>query len=116
MAEAQAILKKAEAWKQFNDAAKLQTILEKLPSVLQASASIFGAVAAPLGNIDKVVVIDQGGGGADGSTGMARLAKTGPAVVFNLLQQLEALGINVPAMLEQLGVPPASKPAPSKEA
>ena len=115
-AEATAILKKAEAWKQFNEAARLQTILEKLPAIIQASAGVFGAVAAPLGNIDKVVVIDQGGGGADGSTGMARLAKTGPAVVFNLLQQLEALGINVPAMLEQLGVPPASKPAPSKEA
>ena len=63
VAEAQAILKKAEAWKQFSDAAKLQTILEKLPAVLEASAGIFGAVAAPLGNIDKVVVIEQGNGG-----------------------------------------------------
>src|SRR2546422_8374820 len=34
--------------------------------------SIFGAVAAPLGNIDKLVVIDQGNGMADsGSTGLA---------------------------------------------
>ncbi|PYV27178.1 MAG: hypothetical protein DMG24_05240, partial [Acidobacteria bacterium] len=69
VAEAQAILKKAEAWKQFNDAARLQTILEKLPSVLQASAGIFGAVAAPLGNIDKVVVIEQGNGGGEGTGG-----------------------------------------------
>jgi flotillin len=106
-AEATAILRKAEAWKQFNDAAKLQTILEKLPAILQSSSSVFGAVAAPLGNIDKVVVIDQGGGG-DGSGGLARLAKTGPTVVFNLLQQLEALGLNVPALLQQLGVPPAA--------
>ena len=45
-----------------------------------------------LREIDKVVVIDQGGGG-DGSGGLARLAKTGPTVVFNLLQQLEALGL-----------------------
>src|SRR5438552_5501525 len=79
--EAQAILKKAEAWKQFNDAAKLQTILEKLPSVLQASAGIFGAVAAPLGNIDKVVVIEQGNGGdGDGTGGIGRVARTGPAL------------------------------------
>ena len=62
IAEATAILKKAEAWKQFNDAARLQTILEKLPAIIQSSSSVFGAVAAPLGNIDKVVVIDQGGG------------------------------------------------------
>src|SRR5579863_7040188 len=103
VAEAQAILKKAEAWKQFNDAAKLQTILERLPGVLQASAGIFGAVAAPLGNIDKVVVIEQGNGG--GSTGgIGRVAQTGPALVFGLLQQLQALGLDLPTVLAQLGV------------
>ncbi|MBI4876465.1 MAG: hypothetical protein HY822_17660, partial [Acidobacteria bacterium] len=41
-------------------------------------------------------------------TGAARLAQTGPAVVFNLLQQLQALGLNVPAVLEQLGVKKAA--------
>jgi flotillin len=104
VAEAQAILKKAEAWKQFNDAAKLQTILEKLPSVLQASAGIFGAVAAPLGNIDKVVVIEQGNGGDGGGTGgIGRIARTGPALVFSLLQQFQALGLDIPTVLSQLG-------------
>jgi flotillin len=104
LAEAAAIQKKAEAWKQFTDAAKLQTILDKLPAILESSAGIFGAVAAPLGNIDKVVVIDQGNGGSGaGSSGIGRLAQTGPAVVFNLLQQLDALGINVPSLIEQFG-------------
>ncbi len=112
MAEAAAILKKAEAWKEFNEAAKLQTVLEKLPDILQSSTGIFGAVAAPLGNIDKVVVIDQGGGGPDGG-GISRLAKTGPSVVFGLLQQMQALGLDVPSILEQLK---AAKPdTPSKE-
>jgi flotillin len=106
VAEATAILRKAEAWKEFNEAARLQTVLEKLPAILQASSGIFGAVAAPLGNIDKLVVIDQGNGTADGaSSGLARLAKTSPAVVFNLLQQLEALGLDVPTVMQQLGVP-----------
>jgi flotillin len=114
VAEAQAIMKKAEAWKEFNEAAKLQTILEKLPSVLQASAGIFGAVAAPLGNIDKVVVIEQGnGGGGDGVGGIGRVAKTGPALVFSLLQQLQALGLDLPAVLSQLGIE-GGKPAPRK--
>jgi flotillin len=115
VAEAAAILRKAEAWKEFNDAARLQTVLEKLPAILQASTGIFGAVAAPLGNIDKLVVIDQGNGAADGgSSGLGRLAKTSPTVVFNLLQQLEALGLNVPSVMQQLGVgqpvPPAAPP------
>jgi flotillin len=105
VAEAAAILRKADAWKQFNDAAKLQTVLEKLPAILQASTGIFGAVAAPLGNIDKLVVIDQGNGTPDGgSSGLTRLAKTSPTVVFNLLQQLEALGLNLPNIMDQLGL------------
>jgi flotillin len=103
VAEAQAILKKAEAWKQFNDAAKLQTILERLPGVLQASAGIFGAVAAPLGNIDKVVVIEQGNSQNSGTGGIGRIASTGPALVFSLLQQFQALGLDIPTVLSQLG-------------
>jgi flotillin len=102
LAEAAAILRKAEAWKQFNEAARLQTVLEKLPAILQASTGIFGAVAAPMGNIDKLVVIDQGGAG-DGQGSIARLTRTAPTVVFNLLQQLEALGLNVPALVSQAG-------------
>jgi flotillin len=102
LAEANAILKKAEAWKQFNEAARLQTILEKLPSILEASAPVFSAVASPLGNIDKVVMIEQGNG--NGASGINRFASTAPSVVFGFLQQLEALGINVPNLIAQLGI------------
>ena len=109
VAEAAAILRKAEAWKEFNDAARLQTILEKLPAIIESSQGVFAAVAAPLGNIDKLVVLDQGGGSAEnGSSSLARLAQTSPALVFKLLQQLEALGLNLPTVLHQLGVTPAS--------
>ena len=115
VAEATAILRKAEAWKEFNDAARLQTILEKLPAIIEASTGVFGAVAAPMGNIDKLVVIDQGGANGDGGSGsLSRLAKTSPAVVFNVLQQLEAFGLNVPTVMQQLGINPAtiSEPKP----
>jgi flotillin len=103
VAEATAILRKAEAWKEFNDAARLQTILEKLPAIIEASTGVFGAVASPMGQIDKLVVIDSGGSG-DGGGSLGRLAKTSPAIVFNLLQQLEALGLNVPSVMQQLGI------------
>ena len=70
------------------------------------------AVAAPLGKIDKLVVIDQGNGSAEGgSAALGRIAKTSPAVVFGLLQQLEALGLNVPAVLQQLGLSSAATPS-----
>ena len=107
LAEATAIFKKAEAWKEFNEAARLQTILEKLPGIIQASAPVFGAVAAPLGNIDKVVVIEQGNG--QSQSGMSRFASNAPSVIFGLLQQLEALGLSVPSLLSQLGVKAATE-------
>lgn len=115
VAEATAILKKAEAWKEFNDAARLQTILEKLPAIIESTTGVFGAVAAPLGNIDKVVVIDQGGGNGQGPTGISRLAATGPTIAFSLLQQLQALGLDLPSIMEQLGgkAKPAGSPPPA---
>jgi len=106
LAEATAIKEKAAAWREFNDAARLQTILEKLPSIIEATAPALRAVSEPLGNIEKVVMIDHGGSDSNGhgSGGLNRFAQTGPTMIYALLQQLQALGLNVPDMLKQLGV------------
>ncbi len=107
LAEAKAIMEKAAAWREFNDAARLQTILERLPEIIASSAPIFAAIAEPLGSIDKVVMIDNGGsnGNGDGkSSGLNRFAQTSPNLIFSLLQQMQALGLNLPDILAQLGV------------
>jgi flotillin len=104
IAEAAAIQKKAEAWQQFNEAARLQTILEKLPAIIEATAPVFSAVASPIGAIDKVVVIEQGSGANGQSNGIGRFAAAAPSVVFGLLQQLEAVGLDVSGMLKQIGI------------
>ncbi len=106
LAEAKAIMEKAAAWREFNDAARLQTILEKLPEIIEASAPVFKAVAEPLGSIDKVVMIDNGGsnGNGDGQSGLNKFAQTSPNLIFGLLQQMQALGLNLPDVLSQLGV------------
>ncbi len=49
-------------------------------------------------------MIDQNNGGGNGSSALNRLTSTGPATVFSLLQQLEALGLNLPSVLDQLGM------------
>src|SRR5215211_1574898 len=105
LAEAVAIKEKAAAWREFNDAARLQTILEKLPSIIEATAPALKAVSEPLGNIEKVVMIDHGGGGGNGGGpgGLNRFAQTGPTMIYALLQQLQALGLNLPEILKQLG-------------
>ncbi len=104
LAEASAIKEKAAAWREFNDAARLQTILEKLPSIIEATAPVFKAVAEPLGSIDKIVMIDQGGNGDGQQSGLNRFAQTTPTVIFGLLQQLQGLGLNLPDILAQLGI------------
>jgi flotillin len=106
LAEAAAIKEKAAAWREFNDSARLQTILEKLPSIIEATAPVFKAVAEPMSKIDKVVMIDQGGsnGNGNGSNGINRFAQTSPSIIFGLLQQLQSLGLTVPEVLSQLGI------------
>ncbi|HEX7484881.1 MAG TPA: hypothetical protein VF332_01915 [Vicinamibacterales bacterium] len=69
-------------------------------------------------------MIDQGGAGNGTPSGLERLASTSPTLVFILLQQLEALGFDLPVILKQLaGAPktdagtatnsPAASPAPA---
>ncbi len=117
LAEAAAIKEKAAAWREFNDAARLQTILEKLPSIIESSAPVFRAVAEPLGNIDKIVMIDNGGNGDGSSSGLNRFAQTTPNLIFSVLQQLEALGLNLPDIMAQLGIEKGAEKtvSPAKE-
>lgn len=103
LAEATAIKEKAAAWREFNDAARLQTILERLPGIIESTAPALKAISEPLGNIEKVVMIDHGGDGSGGGSGLNRFAQTGPTMIYALLQQLQALGLNVPEILKQLG-------------
>ena len=51
-------------------------------------------------------MIDHGGGDANGhgAGGLNRFAQTGPTMIYGLLQQLQALGLNLPEILKQLGV------------
>jgi len=54
-AEADGMLKKAEAYKQYGDAAVIQMMVEALPEMAKN-------IAAPIGNIDKIMVWDGGTG------------------------------------------------------
>lgn len=62
IAEAESLQKQAEAYQQFNNAAMLSKVVEQLPQMA-------AAIAEPLSNIDKVIVMD--GGNGEGTTGIA---------------------------------------------
>lgn len=87
-AEAETMQKKAEAYKQYNEAAITQMIIEKLPELASA-------VAAPLAKTDKIVIIDSGSTG-DGPTGAGKVTNYVTDIVSKLPETVEAVtGVNI---------------------
>lgn len=91
-AEAEAMEKKAEAWQMYNQAAIIQQLIEALPEVA-------GAVAQPLSQTDRIVVISNGGDGA----GASKVTSDVTNIVAQVPATLEALtGVNLLDALQAL--------------
>lgn len=108
LAEAEGILKKAEAYKELNKSGQLLQILEAaqtlVPSAIKEFAAVMSAAAAPLGNADKIVVVDGGGNGHNGGSALERYTNTAPQLVFGLLQKAAAMGFDLGDLLGRAGV------------
>jgi flotillin len=105
LARAVSVSELAKAYQQFNEAAITLEVLKVLPQAIESLGTVFGSIAAPMGNIDKLVVVDSGGG-EDGKGALNRFAKTGPLMLFQLIEQAKAAGIDVTALLGKLGIKP----------
>jgi flotillin len=91
-AEAQAMEKKAEAWQKYNQAAIIQQLIEALPQVA-------GAIAQPLSQTERIVVISNGGDGAGASKVTADVTN----IVAQLPATIEALtGVDLVDALKSL--------------
>lgn len=91
-AEAEAKEKIAEAFKQYGEAAVLSMIMEILPSIVKEAAQ-------PLGNIDKISVVDTGHGG-EGS-GANRVTNYATNLLATTQETLkETTGLDVKELLE----------------
>ena len=103
LAKAIALSELADGYTKFNEAALTLELIRGLPPAIEALGSVFGAIAAPLGNIDKLVVVDSGGG--DGNSGaLNRLARTGPLMLLQLTEQAKAVGIDLTPLFAKLGL------------
>jgi len=81
------MMKKAEAFKQYNDAAVTQMVIERLPEIARH-------VAEPLAKTEKIVVIDQGSG--QGGGGASKVSGYVTDIIATLPQTVEALtGIDI---------------------
>jgi flotillin len=117
LAEAEGKEKLAAALAKLDATGKLLQVLEQMPIVSEAAgnalakalgpdglANVFGQIAAPMGSIDQIKILDMGGGSQDGKGGNAvsRLANVGPEIVFNFLTKVKALGLD--AILDKVGI------------
>jgi flotillin len=107
-AEAEGTKQLAEALAKMTSDARMILILDRLPMLMdrggdamsKIATSVFSSVAAPLGQIDEVRIIDVGGNGR----GMDQFSSVVPNTVFKFLTALRTQGIDFKPILTKLGI------------
>jgi len=92
LAEADGMQRKAEAWKQFNEAAVLNMIVEKMPELAQAFASQLSA-------IDKINIIEMGNRAGSGGVGKI-MGTVGGGMTAMLSMLKDQFGIDVARLMQ----------------
>lgn len=143
LAEAEGTLKRAEAFKELDEAGRFLMILEALPPVIEALGSAGERIVKPmaeaigqgLGNVDEIRIVDLGGGANGGKSLVNQFAMSPVETMFGLWQKVQAAGME-PLARELAGkagfdldklfpptvdgtareVPPEAPAAPSAEA
>ncbi len=95
LAEADAMRQKAEAWKEYGQAALVERLVESMPAVA-------AAIAQPLSKTDRISIISNGG--ADGAgTGASRVTRDVTNIISQIPEVIESLtGIDVIGSIRNL--------------
>ncbi|HUP21424.1 MAG TPA: flotillin domain-containing protein, partial [Thermoanaerobaculia bacterium] len=116
-AEADAMRKKAESFKEYNEAAVLQTVLGALPEIARA-------LAEPLSKTDRITMVSTGSSDGVGvsklTADLAKVIAELPAVVeslsgVDLRRLIDAVPALRPASAESSRREPAAGESPAKE-
>ena len=105
-AEAAAMQLKAEAWKQYGEAAVVQQVLETLPQVAEA-------VSKPLAQTDRIVMFGGGDGGGTGASGLTRDITRTVAQVPEVIESLT--GIDIVGSIKNIPGLESSRPSEDEE-
>ena len=104
IAQAEAMQKKAESFKQYNEAAVIEMIVRVLPEIA-------GKISEPLSKTEKIVIINSGNGPGGGAS---KLTGDITQIISQLPPVLESLtGVKFEKLLEQV---PAFRKAMGKDA
>jgi flotillin len=94
LAEAEGLQSKAEAWKNFNEAAVLNMVVDKMPELARAFAT-------QLAGIDKINIIEMGNGHGSGSGGIAKVMGTVGGGMTAMLSMLkDQFGVDIQRLME----------------
>jgi len=91
LAEAEGLQSKAEAWKNFNEAAVINMVVEKMPELAQAFAT-------QLAGIDKINIIEMGNGNSAGGVGKV-MSTVGGGMTAMLSMLKDPSGIDSPRLV-----------------
>jgi uncharacterized membrane protein YqiK len=108
LAEAQGTEKLAAALRAMDESARFMLIMDKLPGLFdkggdaaaKVMTAIFGSVAAPLGQIDNLNIVDMGGSGR----GLDQMASLVPTTVFKVFATAKAAGLDLTPLLALLKI------------
>ena len=93
LAEAEGLQRKAEAWKNFNEAAVINLVVDKMPELAQAFAT-------QLAGIDKINIIEMGNG-SGGSGGIGKVMGTVGGGMTAMLSMLkDQFGVDVARLMQ----------------
>jgi flotillin len=107
LAEAEGTSELAAALAKMTADAKLILVLDRLPMLFdrggdalsKVAESVFSSVAAPLGSIDRLEIVDMGSG-----RGLENLSSIVPNTVFKTLAAARAQGLDISKLLGKFGV------------
>jgi len=93
LAEAEGLQRKAEAWKNFNEAAVINMVVDKMPELAQAFAT-------QLAGIDKINIIEMGNG-SNGSGGIGKVMGTvGGGMTAMLAMLKDQFGVDLARLMQ----------------
>lgn len=113
LAEANGTLKRAEAFKELDEAGRFLMILEALPPVIEALGLAGERIVKPmaeaigqgLGNVDEIRIVDLGGGAGSGKSLLNQFATTPVEAMFGIWEKIKASGMEplVRSLSEKVG-------------
>jgi len=113
IAEAVGMTQKAAAWREYGDAAVLHMLLQRYPDIVEAMTGPMQAIGTGLANVDRISVVDIGGGD-DKAAPLGRLTQQIPAQVLAFNEQLKALfGVDIAEILVEKIKQQGSSPPPA---